>query len=116
MSSYPGSHKTAFKLQQAYGRGTQVGRETRPSNMDRLVGHSNEVLIEVNNIRVKALLDTGATVSFVSESFYNDNLRHVPIQPLDFILDIEHAGGDSIPYRGFIEINVTSTGNGIEVC
>ena len=81
---------------------------------DGLVGNTTEVDIQVDNTTVRALLDTGASVSLVSQSFYDSHLSHITIQPLDYLLEIEHAGGNSLPYSGFIEVDVKAIGCGLD--
>jgi hypothetical protein len=51
-----------------------------------LLGSPNEVTMKVNGIAASALLDTGSTVSTVSESFYLQYLANQPIQTLNHIL------------------------------
>ncbi len=46
-----------------------------------LVGNSNEAEVEINNIKVSALLDTGASVSTVSEAFYKRYLSDHELHP-----------------------------------
>jgi hypothetical protein len=73
---------------------------------DGLVGSSNEVDVTLNGIQVKALLDTGSSVSTVSQAFYEENLSNIPLTSLDNILEIETAGGQSLPYLGYIEADL----------
>jgi len=66
----------------------------------------------IEDVPVQALLDTGATVSVISESFYDNHLSHIPIEPLGNLLNIECAGGESLPYKGYIQVNIKTTGAG----
>ncbi|PJE77975.1 hypothetical protein CI610_03096 [invertebrate metagenome] len=77
-----------------------------------LVGSTNEVTIQVEGIDVDALLDTGATISTVSESFRRDYLHHLPIRQLDTILKVECADGQPLPYSGYVEASVRFHGLG----
>lgn len=43
----------------------------------------------------------------VSQSFYENNLPHLSIHPLDELLEVEAANGQTMPYSGFIEVDVT---------
>ena len=81
---------------------------------DGLVDASSEANISVEDVHVCALLDTGATVSVMSQSFYEKNLLHIPLEPLDNMLDIECAGGDQLPYLGYVQVRVASSGCGVE--
>lgn len=71
-----------------------------------MVGECNEVAITIAGKSVSALLDTGSTVSTVSESFYKCHLPHLELQSLTEVLDIECASGTSLPYLGFIEAEI----------
>ena len=51
-------------------------------------------------------MDTGATVSTVNRSFYDEFLKHIPMQPLDSILNIECADGQMLPYDGVVQLNL----------
>jgi hypothetical protein len=106
-----------FKLAKACGQGPPIGSQKRPYNgsiPDGLVGSANEVDLVVDDIPVKALLDTGATVSMISESFYKSHLAHIPIEPLYDLLDIESATGDSLPYVGYIDVTIATKGSGAD--
>ena len=46
----------------------------RPSVKTDLVGHSDEVDICIEGIQTAALLDTGASISTVSEAFHREKL------------------------------------------
>ena len=74
----------------------------------KLVGNTNSVDIEINGFPVKALLDTGSSVSVVSQSFYNKNLSQVQLRPLTEILYIECANGNLLPYSGYIEVEINT--------
>jgi hypothetical protein len=70
--------------------------------------------VTIGGIKSTALLDTGATVSTISETFYRQNLSHCPIQPLKEILHIECADGEALPYSGFIKTDIVTHGVGVE--
>ena len=59
---------------------------------------------------MSALLDTGSTVSTVSESYYQQHLQHLTLYPINDFLHIECADGGTLPYSGYIEASITSTG------
>ncbi len=44
-----------------------------------LVGNSNEAEIVINDVRVNALIDTGASVSTISDTFYRNYLSHLVV-------------------------------------
>lgn len=51
-------------------------------------------------------MDTGSTVSTISQSWYDAHLSEVPVKPLDTILEIECADGKNLPYSGYIEVDI----------
>jgi len=68
------------------------------------------VSIVVNGFDTRALCDTGACVSSVSEHFYKEKLKSVPLQPLSSLLKIECANGETLLYRGFIQVTLHAPG------
>lgn len=100
-------------MRKVYEKGHSVGlyQQQSPNNLDHagsqgLVGEANEATVFVENIAVTALLDTGSCVSTVSTGFYKSYLTHLDIKPLDCLLNIECADGNSLPYEGFIEVDL----------
>ena len=72
-----------------------------------LIGDSYEAHVYLNDVRCPCLIDTGAQVSIISESFHKQYLSHVPIEPLANILTTEGAGGHSVKYTGYCVLDVT---------
>lgn len=77
---------------------------------EKLIGPSNEITVSVNGVECKALLDTGSTVTCISQDFFESHLSNVTIKSLDSILDIECADGNSLPYNGCVEISLAVSG------
>ncbi len=70
----------------------------------KLVGVSCEAPVSVDGKSCHALVEYGSMVPTVSQSFC---LQHgIDIHPLNNILDIIGAGGRSVPYLGYTEVNV----------
>jgi hypothetical protein len=67
-----------------------------------LIGEYNEVPVKFFNIATTALLDTGSTVTTISENFYMEHFPEIPLQSLDFALAVECADGQPLPYSGYI--------------
>ena len=74
----------------------------------KIFGEINEAKIDINNISTSALLDTGSCVSIISKAFYDQYLSHTEVKPLDRILYIECADGNTLPYLGYIEVSITA--------
>ncbi|KAK0151738.1 Zinc finger CCHC domain-containing protein 12 [Merluccius polli] len=72
-----------------------------------LVGSRCTAAVSIAGIDCSCLLDTGSQVTTVPVSFYNKNLVDHPIQPLDTLLEVEGAAGQSVPYLGYVEVTVT---------
>lgn len=53
-----------------------------------------------------SLLDSGSQVTTVSKSFYDTHLSSHPILSLDDLIEVEGAGGQTVPYLGYIEVNM----------
>ena len=74
----------------------------------KMVGEVNEAEIMVNNIKTRALLDTGSCVSTMSQTFLDRYLPHVEKRSVNRILNIECADGSKLPYSGYIETTISS--------
>ena len=72
-----------------------------PDPLARLIGLSNEVTIEIEGQKVKALLDTGANMSCITKQF-TDELG-LEIHSINKMFDIEGTGGGLVPYFGYVE-------------
>ena len=55
-------------------------------------------------------MDTGSTVSTVSSSFYQEHLPQKEIRNFDSILELHCADGSTLPYQGYIEVNINAPG------
>lgn len=90
---------------------------SRPPNPSRskllgdLCGPINIAEMKINNITCKALVDTGSSVSTISESLYTS--LDVPLHPLNNILKVEAATGHILPYKGYVECNLSVNELGI---
>ena len=113
MSSAKGSQQTTFKRETAYEQGWPIGYSQQEITPQRdatagLVGVANESNVNLNGLTVRALIDTGATVSTVSQAFYEQHLTNLPLCQMS-ILNIECADGYYLPYLGYIEVNISVT-------
>ena len=72
------------------------------------MGDRSEIIVYIEGIESPALLDTGATVSTVSEDFYSTYLSHLPIYPVDDIVKIHCADGQELPYKGYVEVGIVT--------
>lgn len=56
------------------------------------------------------MLDTGATVSTISEEFYRKQLHDVELHSIEDAIHIECADGQNMPYIGYVCANLTPLG------
>ena len=81
--------------------------------IDKLVGKSPTAEIRINGRKINCLLDTGAEVSTVTESFYNEHLSNEEILETSWV-KITAANGLGIPYKGVIVADVEVMGIHVE--
>lgn len=79
--------------------------------MDKAVGECPVVTVDVGPASARCLLDTGAQVSTLTESFFRDNLLKEG-EPLDVssFIKITGANGLEIPYLGYVELDLVAFG------
>ena len=74
-----------------------------------LLGEPNEAMVSVGGKMFPALLDTGSTVSTISQDGF-DFLDEQVLYPIEDVLRIECADGQLLPYLGYIEVAVDVPG------
>ncbi|XP_063404607.1 uncharacterized protein LOC134688069 [Mytilus trossulus] len=77
---------------------------------DRLVGKWPTVSAYVAGFKVNCLVDTGSTVTTVTESFYNRFLRRCTDLQTDITFNLKGANGSCIPYIGYVEVDIDIMG------
>ena len=70
---------------------------------DNLIGETPEADVKIAGQICRALVDTGSQITTVSLSFYNRCLSKYPMQSCSSLLRVEGVGGESLPYHGYIE-------------
>ena len=76
--------------------------------LEQIVGKGNEDKVFINKVETRALIDSGSMISTVTEEFLEHLEPKPEILPLEnFDLDIKVAGGYSLPYKGYVTVNVT---------
>lgn len=71
-----------------------------------LVGSKCFAVVQIAGQNYHCLLDTGSQVTTIPVSFYNQSLSNCPVKPLYNLLQIEGAAGQSVPYLGYVEVNI----------
>ena len=76
--------------------------------IEHLVGKENTAIVFINGKETKALIDTGSSVSTVSEAFVNSMDSKPKIRSIeDFALEIKGAGGQTLPYHSYVKAFVS---------
>ena len=82
------------------------------SILKRAVGTCPEVEVKVGDVSWKCLLDTGAQVSTITESFFRAQLgAGRNLTDVSSMLKITAANGLSIPYLGYVELDIQILGH-----
>ncbi|XP_035862265.1 uncharacterized protein LOC118496109 [Sander lucioperca] len=71
-----------------------------------LIGPKCTSTVVVEGVQCDSLLNSGSQVTTISKSFHESHLSHQPISPIQDLLDIEGAGGQEVPYLGYIQVNI----------
>ncbi|CAG2202067.1 unnamed protein product [Mytilus edulis] len=71
-----------------------------------LVGKCPTVSAYVAGFKVNCLVDTGSTVTTVTESFYNRFQRRCTDLQTDITFNLKGANGTCIPYIGYVEVDI----------
>ena len=75
-----------------------------PDPIFRLIGTANETDVIIEDQTVKGLIDSGAQISSISDTFASKlGLR---IKQLNTLLDLEPTGGGQVPYHGYVELRM----------
>ncbi len=72
-----------------------------------MVGSANEVRICVNDVKCKALLDTGSQVATVAEWFVKEHLQSAEVESLDSFLNVEDSSGNRLGYKGVVNCDIS---------
>ena len=73
---------------------------------EKLVGSSNECHIKIEGRQELSLQDSGSQVSTLAKGYVEEYLPKAEIKPLDDILNLSGAGGEDIPYLGYVEVEI----------
>lgn len=69
-----------------------------------LVGPRCISTVSVGDTRCQSIFDTGSQVTTISDTFHSKYLSSFPIKPIHHLLEVEGAGGQSVPYLGYVEV------------
>lgn len=84
-----------------------------------LIGAKCTAQVNIADKDCSCLLDSSSQVTTIPNSFYLENLSHLPLSSLNDLLEVEGANGQSVPYLGYVEATIrfpeSSLGADIEV-
>ena len=89
---------------------------TNNNVMEALVGPSCESEIQIENTTARCLIDSGSQVSIVSETFFQKHLSHLGLHELEEPLRVTGAGGQTVPYIGYVSAKVRLPSDFVGVC
>lgn len=82
-------------------------RETNSNLPDGLIGPCCAATVSIEGVQCESILDTRSQVTTISETFHASYLSSLPIRPIRSLLEIKGAGGQTVPYLGYVEANLT---------
>lgn len=82
------------------------------SIIDNVVGSCPEVNVRLGGVQVSCLIDTGAEVSTITESFFKEHLSQGrEVLNVSSYIRISASQGLEIPYVGYIELELNVLGS-----
>ena len=78
-----------------------------PSPLVWLTCHANKATVAVEGVEMMALVDTGSQISALTEGFCSGFGLSLPLGSL---VHLKGTGSVSIPYKGYMEANLTIPG------
>ena len=81
---------------------TEFEKFQNPDPLYRLIWDASESQVKVEGLNFKALIDSGAQVSLISEPM--TKLLGLEIQDLQTLLGLEGAHGGEVPYLGYTKL------------
>lgn len=81
--------------------------------LKKAVGVCPETIVDINGMKVRCLLDTGAEVSTMTESFFKENFNETLADISDYV-KITAANGLQIPFIGYYEPTIRIFGREVK--
>ena len=75
-----------------------------------LVGEANECELTVDDYDTIGLADSGSQVASMGQSFFNEHYEEKDLKSLDDLLKVTDAGGNDLPYLGYVEVELSFGG------
>ena len=88
-----------------------VDEASSGSTLERMVGGCPEATIVVMGAEVRCLVDTGAHVSTITESYYRQHqVSNVKLLDISSILRVSSSQGLDVPFNGYVELDADIMG------
>ena len=71
-----------------------------------MIGKIPELKCKINDVECFSLIDTGSQISSLSHDFFLQHFSDCKLNDLSDILNIQSAGGDSLPYIGYFDCEI----------
>ena len=84
------------------------------SFLHNAVGECPEATVLMDGVKVHCLLDTGAQVSTLSETFFKKHFLEKGLQDVKSFIHIYAANGQDIPFVGYVEVTLEVLGCSLE--
>ena len=81
--------------------------KANPDLPDGLIGPRCTAAVSIEGVQCESIFDSGSQVTTISETFHASYMSSLPIKPIQCLLEIEGAGGQNVPYLGYVEANIT---------
>ena len=77
----------------------------KPTNLDKVAGKCPITEVLMNGIPVNCLIDSGSEVTTITDSYFHQNFKDIPIYQCKWI-NLSAANGLSIPIRGIAILDI----------
>ena len=92
------------------------GGNTDSVDCINMIGKCPVVSVVIAGQEAKCLVDTESTISMFTESFYNRFLPDYTRLRTDVTLKLRAANGLSIPYIGYVKVDMKVMGQNLKSC
>lgn len=83
------------------------GQGLESSTLESVMGKHPIAVVKLGGKSARCLIDTGSMVSVVGRSFFNKFLKdRLPVKSIGSYFSLTAANGLSIPYDGYVELEV----------
>lgn len=92
------------------GAGKRKIEQYGPPTLHKVIGTCPEIDLTLGGIKLRTLVDSGAQVSTITETFYRENLDSAELHDMGKVIRIMSGSGTDMPYVGCIFLSVSAYG------